>query len=69
MKYLEYSLVNINNTVSEYSDKITLFNAKEKLLNFVKNSNVPDGCSNKWNFKIDIEYVKLDDEERFANVN
>jgi hypothetical protein len=55
--------------VSEYSDKITLFNAKEKLLSFVKNSNVPDGCSNKWNLKIDIEHFKLDDEERFASVN
>jgi hypothetical protein len=54
--------------VSEYSDKITLFNAKEKLLSFVKNSNVPDGCSNKWNLKIDIEHVKDDDEERFSNV-
>jgi hypothetical protein len=54
--------------VSEYSDKITLFNAKEKLLSFVKNSNVPDGCSNKWNLKIDIKHVKLDDEERFSNV-
>jgi hypothetical protein len=54
--------------VSEYSDKITLFNAKEKLLSYVKNSNVPDGCSNKWHLKIDIEHVKMDDEERFSNV-
>ena len=69
MRFLVFNRVYLIKLVSEYSDKITLFNAKEKLLSYVKNNIVPEGCSNKWSFLIDIEQVKITDEERLSEVN
>lgn len=54
--------------ISDYSNKITLYNAKEKLLQHVKNSIVNIDQSNKWNLLIDIENVKMEEEEELKDV-
>jgi len=54
---------NSNQQISEYSKKITEFNAKEKLWVNCKNSNLPSyQISNNWNLKIDVKKV-LENEE------
>lgn len=52
----------------DYSNKITLFNAKEKLLSHVKMTNLTGEMSNKWNFIIDLVKVKEDEETEFRKV-
>ena len=52
----------------DYSNKITLFNAKEKLLSHVKMTNLTGDMSNKWNFIIDLVQVKEDEETEFRKV-
>lgn len=53
---------------SEYSNKITIFNAKEKLLQHVRNMNVEKDQSNKWNFMINLEQVQNEEEENMKEI-
>ena len=53
---------NSNQQISEYSKKITEFNAKEKLWVNCRNSNLPYQMSNNWNLKINVDKV-LENEE------
>lgn len=54
--------------VADYSNKITLFNAKEKLLSHVKILNIKGDMSNKWNFMIDLDRVKEEENEDLDRV-
>ena len=58
-----------NQLASEYSSKITIFNAKEKLMQHVRNMNVGVDQSNKWNFMIDLERVVIEEDEDLKEVS
>jgi hypothetical protein len=54
--------------VNDYSNKITLFNAKEKLLSHVKIMNMKGEMSNKWNFMIDLDKEKENENVQLNKV-
>ncbi len=54
-----------SHNINEYSSKITIYNAKEKLLSYCKNVHVGTEQSNNWNFKIDVDKVKKEEDDNF----
>lgn len=54
--------------IADYSEKISLFNAKEKLLSYTKNSKLSNNMSNKWNLMIDISNIRRQDKEEMYNL-
>ena len=52
-----------NQQISEYSKKVTEYNAKEKLYEHVKGAKLKDNQSNNWELDINVDTVKLKEEE------
>ena len=57
-----------NQQISEYSKKITEYNAKEKLWSHVKGSKLKETQSNNWDLDINVEKVKEKEEEELKEV-
>ena len=57
-----------NQQISEVAKKITEYNAKEKLWLACKNSVLPDGMSNDWKLKINIEKLQEKEEEEYLEM-
>ena len=52
-----------NNQISDYSKKVTEYNAREKLYEQIKGTKLKDNRSNNWELDIDINTVKLQEQE------
>ena len=58
-----YDDIDNNNQISDYSKKVTEYNAREKLYEHVKGTKLKDNRSNNWELDIDINKVKLQEQE------
>ena len=59
---------NESQQISEYSKKITEYNAKEKLWLNCRNTSIPYSMSNNWNLDIDVEKVKENEDKEFQEL-
>ena len=57
-----------NPQIINYSKAITAANAKERLYLETKNCDLPNDKSNKWNFNIDLEFIKKKEEDEFKEI-